>query len=63
MAQHFQDPLTPRARDCTRANLVLSLVQKIHPGSALIAFPAKAGIHVSHGRQPSPVWRGLLVPA
>ena len=31
------------------------LVQKIHPGSALIVFPAKAGIHISRGHRPSPV--------
>jgi hypothetical protein len=35
--------------------LVVSLGQKIHPCSAFIVFPAKAGIHVSHRHRPSPV--------
>jgi hypothetical protein len=44
-------------------DLVLRLVQKIHPVSALIVFPANpapgreqgAGIHVTHGHRQEPV--------
>src|SRR5215831_9534262 len=35
--------------------LVFGLVQKIHPVLPLIVFPAKAGIHISHGHRPEPV--------
>ena len=54
MAQYLKDPLTPCKRDCMRKPGAQSRSED-SPGSALIVFQAKAGIHVSHGHRPSPV--------
>ena len=41
------------------SGLVLRFIRFIHRNAPVLAFPAKAGIHVWHGHRPSPVWQKL----